>query len=133
MKDLIKVKVLEATKGVSKITDQHMLTLKLEPLEAILHQGVEVGHVFTTVPDGDNEGAKGYRQAQLRYVLELNPFYQTDEILITPEFSDNRLITPEFSEEELKYILGKEFLAAIDVTTFLGGERLRVLDFYRMP
>lgn len=36
MKDLVKVKVLEATKGRSEVTNVPMLTLKLELLDTIL-------------------------------------------------------------------------------------------------
>jgi len=124
MKDLVRVKVLEATKGHSKVTDQPTLTLKLEPLETILLHDEEVGYLFTTISDGDNEGTRGWRQAQLRYVLGLDPYYLASE----------KLMTPEFTKTELHTILGKEFLAAIDITNVPDfGEKLRVLDFYRLP
>lgn len=123
MKETVKVRVIAADKDISQVTGQRMLTLKLEPCKPILLQASDVVYLFTTVPDGDNEGVKGWRQAQLRHALGLNPFYQASE----------RLMAPEFTDVELRSILGKELLATVDVQdSKTYGTRLRVYDFYQL-
>jgi len=124
MKDLVRVKVLEAHKSRSKVTDIPTLTLKLEPLETIVFHEDEVGYLFTTVTNDNVVGRHGWRQAQLRYVLNLEPYY----------LASKELTVPEFTKTELRCILGKEFIASIDTADAPDlCTRLRVLDFYRVP
>ena len=123
MEDLVRVRIVEATKNYSPMTDTLILALRLEPLETILLNGEEVESLFTSVLADVNARSGSQRQAQLRYVLNLKPIYTDEE--------ENTV--SEFSEVEIQSMPGKEFLAAINTVTILGfKERVRVLKFYRL-
>lgn len=125
MKDLIRVKVIETTQHKPPATDTPILTLKLEPLVTgaiVLPNGQEVEYLFTTVTDSDGSTPGGWRQAQLRYVLGLTPHY----------LASKELTVPKFTKTEVRDILGKTFVVAIDLESVpMHGERVHVLDFYR--
>ena len=123
MRDLVKVKVLEATKDVSKATCQPMLIVKVELEKPILLEGEEVNCLYTVVPDEDSGSPRAWRQAQFRYVVGLDPFY----------LASKELSIPSFTKVEVRSIVGKEFLAAIDVESAIThGEKLHIMGFYRV-
>jgi len=121
VRDLVKVRVVEARPGRSLVSGQAILTLKFEPHDSIVVNGEEVACLYASVTNEETDRSWGWRQAQVRYALGLDPVYQCSRTLQVPAFSPS----------ELQSILGWDLVVAVDTQeTSEYGVRLRVLDFY---
>jgi len=122
MKDLVKVSVVEVVCRKSAVTDQRIITLTLEPDEPIFVEGVEVDFLYANVTDEDTQEPWGWRQAQMRYALGLDPVY----------LCSRTLEVPALAPSEMQSIVGVDLFVAVDTREFPGyGVRLQVLDFYK--
>ena len=121
MRDLVKARVIDTETRRSPVSGQSVLTLKLESYGPIVVNGVEVEYLYASVTNEETDRSWGWRQAQLRYALGLDPVYSCSRTLQVPSFS----------LAELQAVLGRDLMVAVDALEMPEyGVRLRVLDFY---